>query len=215
MLAKLGAYGSLLSFLGLCLHCISSDSAAVASGIKTLTSSSLQAAPIAGVEVGVDGREVVLNGRVPTEELKAQAGIVALAAPGVRTVDNRLIVGLDAKTVQPEINKILLAKKIEFETAKNVLLPQSIPVLEEVLKALRQAPDLSIRIEGHTDSEGTAENNRALSRARAEAVVSWLGERGIAKAHMTAFGFGPDKPLAPNTTVDGRAKNRRVEILVN
>ena len=152
---------------------------------------------------------------MPTEELKAQAGVLALAAPGVRTVDNRLIVGLDAKTVQPEINKILLAKKIEFETAKNVLLPQSIPVLEEVLKALRQAPDLSIRIEGHTDSEGTAENNRALSRARAEAVVSWLGERGIAKAHMTAFGFGPDKPLAPNTTVDGRAKNRRVEILVN
>ena len=81
MLAKLGAYGSLLFFLGLCLYCISSDSAAVATGIKTLH----QAAPIAGVEVGVDGREVVLNGRVPTEDLKAQAGLVALAAPGVRT----------------------------------------------------------------------------------------------------------------------------------
>lgn len=215
MLAKLGVVAAPLALLLLCLNCIPSDSSLIQTGVRSLTAASLLAAPISGVEVAADGREVTLTGVVASEEIKAKAGVLALAAPGVRTVDNRLTIGLDAKIVQPSINKILLAKKIEFETGKDVLLPQSIPVLEEVRDALKQAPQLAIRIEGHTDSDGTPEANRALSHARAEAVVAWLAGHGIAKDHMTAFGFGPDKPIAPNTTVEGRSKNRRVEITVN
>ncbi len=215
MLAKLGVVAAPLALLLLCLNCIPTDSAFIQTGVRSLMAASLQAAPIPGVEVAADGREVTLTGVVASEQIKAKAGVLALASAGVRTVDNRLTIGLDAKIVQPSINKILLEKKIEFETGRNVLLPQSIPVLEEVRDALKQAPQLAIRIEGHTDSDGKPEANRALSHARAEAVVAWLAGQGIAKDHMTAFGFGPDKPIAPNNTVEGRSKNRRVEITVN
>lgn len=215
MLAKLGAYGTLLAFLGLCWQCLHTNSSAIATGVQSLTAASLQAAPVPGVAVNVDGRDVTLTGRVANEEMKVLAGVVAWRAPGVRTVDNRLEIGLDAKSVQPEINKILLTRKIEFETARDVLLSRSIPVLEEILRALRQAPNLTIRIEGHTDSEGKPEANRALSRARAQSVVTWLAGHGIDARHLTAVGFGPDRPIASNTTPEGRAKNRRVEITVD
>ena len=174
MLAKLGAYGVLLSFLGLALYCISSHSPTIAAGVQAMTNANIAAAPVAGVKVGVDGREVMLTGLVPTEDAKAKAEALAFATPGVRTVDNRLLVGMDAKLVQPELNKILLAKKIEFETGKNVLLPSSLPVLEEVLKALRQAPNLSIAIAGHTDNVGSPDANRALSGARAQAAAIFV-----------------------------------------
>lgn len=215
MLAKLGVVAAPLALLLLCLNCITTNSGLIQTGVQSLTAASLQAAPIPGVDVVANGREVTLTGVVASEEIKAKAGALALLAPGVRTVDNRLTIGLDAKVVQPSINKILLEKKIEFETGKNILLPQSIPVLEAVRSALTQAPQLAIRIEGHTDSDGKPEANRALSHARAEAVVAWLAGHGIAKDHMTAFGFGADKPIAPNNTAEGRSKNRRVEITVN
>ncbi|MBY0506986.1 MAG: OmpA family protein [Bryobacteraceae bacterium] len=214
MLSKFGAYGSLLGLLFLVWNCVSSHSGIIASTVKASTEASLQAAPVAGVKVGVDGREVVLTGLVPTEEAKTKAGIAALATPGVRTVDNQLLVGVEAHVLQPVLTKILLEKKIEFETGKNVLLPSSTPVLDEVLKVLNQAPNLAINIAGHTDNVGLPDANRTLSAARAEAVVDWLSGHGIAKDRMSASGFGPDKPIANNATPEGRGQNRRVEITV-
>jgi len=74
--------------------------------------------------------------------------------------------------------------------------------------------DLTLNIEGHTDATGSAEINQKLSAARAQAVLTFLKEMGVPEARMTAKGFGPDQPIAPNDTAEGRARNRRVEIIL-
>ena len=218
MIAKLlglGGLAALLYFPFMCSDCIGSNSASIASSLQNLVATSLTGLNIRGVTTRADGRDIILTGHVPTEALKSKAGDAALAIAGVRTVDNQLIVLDDAKVVNTRVTAILLKKKIEFETGKNLLLPVSIPVLEQVLEVLNTAPQLTLKIEGHTDDQGNAVNNRTLSQSRAQAVVDWLSQHGIGKERMSAAGFGPDKPILPNTTAEGRAKNRRVEIIAN
>lgn len=106
-----------------------------------------------------------------------------------------------------------VALYINFDTDKATLRPDAAPVVDEIAKLLRADPALKLSIDGHTDSTGTAERNRALSKERAEAVRGALLAEGIAPERLSAQGFGPDKPLQDNGTESGRAKNRRVELV--
>ena len=103
---------------------------------------------------------------------------------------------------------------ITFDTDQAVIKPESEPVLAEMAKLLTDNPPLKVFIVGHTDSTGTYEHNLQLSQERAAAVVNALvSGHGIAATRMTAVGVGPVAPVAPNDTEDGRAKNRRVELV--
>jgi len=103
---------------------------------------------------------------------------------------------------------------INFDTDKAVVKPESEPVLAEMAKLLKGEPALDVFIVGHTDSTGSYEHNLKLSQERAAAVVSALvSGHGIAAARMTAVGVGPVAPVATNDSEDGRAKNRRVELV--
>lgn len=103
---------------------------------------------------------------------------------------------------------------ILFETGKAELKPESRPVLKEIASTLRKYPDLKILIEGHTDNVGLAASNLTLSDHRAAAVKAALAaDFGIATDRMTAKGFGDTKPSVPNSTLAGRAQNRRVELV--
>ncbi len=103
---------------------------------------------------------------------------------------------------------------IYFDTAKSELKPDSEPALAEIAKLLKQNPALKVYIVGHTDMVGEAAANMRLSQARAQSVVAALATKhGIAAARMIAFGAGPYAPVASNKTEDGRAKNRRVELV--
>ena len=215
MLAKLGSLITALAFPLLCLHCISTDALQIATTLKSTLTAALTSAGIGGVDVKADGRDITLAGKVPTEEVKSKAGETAMLFPGVRTVDNQLVVIGDIKAVQAQLDKILLNKKIEFQVGKNIILPASTPILEEVLSVLTKYPQLSTDIHGHTDNDGDANFNRLLSQARAQAVVDWMTLHSVTRDRMKAAGFGPDKPIAPNTTLEGRAKNRRVEIVAH
>ncbi len=103
---------------------------------------------------------------------------------------------------------------ILFDTGKADIKPDSAPVLEEIAKLLKADPALKLHVVGHTDNEGTIDGNMKLSAARAQAVVRALtSQHGIAAARLTAFGCGQYAPVASNSTPDGRAKNRRVELV--
>lgn len=102
---------------------------------------------------------------------------------------------------------------IEFDTGKATLKPASEKVLGDVLSLLQAQSDWKMRIEGHTDSTGTKSGNQVLSQQRAGAVVAWLVTKGVAAGRLTAVGMGDTKPIADNATDDGRAKNRRVELV--
>jgi OmpA-OmpF porin, OOP family len=102
---------------------------------------------------------------------------------------------------------------IEFDTGQATLKPESEAVLAEVLKLLKNQPDWKMRIEGHTDSTGTRASNQALSEKRAQAVVAWLTKNGVTAARLVAAGLGDTNPIADNKTEEGRARNRRVELV--
>jgi len=102
---------------------------------------------------------------------------------------------------------------IEFDIGKAKIRPESEKVLRDVLSLLQAQPDWKMRIEGHTDSTGTKTGNQALSQQRAAAVVAWLAQNGVPRTQLTAAGMGDTKPIADNSTEQGRARNRRVELV--
>jgi OOP family OmpA-OmpF porin len=121
----------------------------------------------------------------------------------------------DASSIADELNKSghIALYGIHFDTGKAVILPDSESILGEIVKMLQQNPDVKLSVEGHTDNVGAAASNEALSAKRAQAVVAWLSAHGVAASRLTAKGWGQAKPVADNTSEDGRAKNRRVELV--
>lgn len=121
----------------------------------------------------------------------------------------------DAEAWANEINKTghVAVYGIEFDTGKATLKPESEKVLTQVLTLLNAQPDWKMKIEGHTDSTGTKAGNQTLSQQRAAAVVAWLVKNGIAPTRLIGAGLGDTKPIADNTTEEGRARNRRVELV--
>lgn len=102
-------------------------------------------------------------------------------------------------------------KGIKFATGSSKIDPSSYPTLDAAAKVLTDYADLRIEISGHTDNTGSAETNKKLSQARAEAVRTYLLSKGIDGGRINAVGFGPDQPVADNKTAAGRAENRRIE----
>ncbi len=103
---------------------------------------------------------------------------------------------------------------IYFDTGKSELKPESDAALAEIAKLLKQDASLKVHVVGHTDDVGALDSNMKLSQDRAAAVIASLsGKRGIAAARLKAYGVGPLAPVASNDSEDGRAKNRRVELV--
>jgi outer membrane protein OmpA-like peptidoglycan-associated protein len=108
---------------------------------------------------------------------------------------------------------ITLSGSVLFRSSESELLPASLTRLDEVAAAL-VAKGQDVVIEGHTDSKGAASSNMTLSRLRAESVRSYLVSRGVPMEKIVARGMGSDRPIASNTSTEGRANNRRVEIVI-
>ncbi|GAC1477379.1 MAG: hypothetical protein NVS1B4_19960 [Gemmatimonadaceae bacterium] len=103
---------------------------------------------------------------------------------------------------------------IFFDIASDRIRPESTPTLKEIAAMLTEHPELRLTIEGHTDNQGDAAANQTLSDRRAEAVKATLvSSFGVAANRLMSKGFGATKPAAPNTTVEGRQQNRRVELV--
>ena len=100
---------------------------------------------------------------------------------------------------------------IQFETAKATIKTISYPILDQIVAVLEMNPSYKLEISGHTDNQGDYEKNVKLSQDRAQAVMEYLISKGIDSERLTAVGYGPDRPIADNSTSQGRKTNRRVE----
>ncbi len=118
--------------------------------------------------------------------------------------------------VKEEVKEVLrqALEGIYFETNSATIKTVSYPVLDNVVTVMNDNPSYKILIGGHTDSRGQDEANRALSQRRADAVKTYLANKGVSRDRMRAVGFGETQPVASNDTAAGRAKNRRVQFTV-
>lgn len=117
----------------------------------------------------------------------------------------------DEPLVQLESRRLSLNDSIHFDTDRDVIKPESFKILDQVARLTLEHPELErIRVEGHTDDQGSAAYNKELSQRRAAAVVRYLVGKGVATARLVPAGFGLEQPVASNATALGRAKNRRV-----
>jgi len=96
---------------------------------------------------------------------------------------------------------------------KSIIKPDSKQTISQIVQMLKANPGLNISIEGHTDNMGNPKSNKTLSDERAKAVVSAIVAQGIDAKRLSALGHGQEKPVADNKTEEGRAKNRRVELV--
>jgi outer membrane protein OmpA-like peptidoglycan-associated protein len=109
-------------------------------------------------------------------------------------------------------DRLVIKDKVYFATGKSKILPRSFPLLNQVADVINGHPEIArVVVEGHTDSVGKPETNRKLSQDRANSVMTYLVGRKVDAARLSARGYGPDKPAAPNDTAAGREQNRRVE----
>ncbi len=118
------------------------------------------------------------------------------------------------KLVPVKAGETLILRNIFFALDSWQLLPDSYPELEKLLGLLNQNPTMKIEVSGHTDNTGTREHNQLLSENRAKAVVDYLVSKGIDATRLTYKGFADTKPIASNSTPEGRAMNRRTEMKV-
>jgi len=103
---------------------------------------------------------------------------------------------------------------IQFETGKDVIRPTSFPILNNVVTIMKENKEYNLIINGHTDNVGKPESNMVLSQKRADAVKAYLIKNGVEANRLKSFGYGDTKPVADNNNTAGRAKNRRVEFVV-
>ncbi|WP_248642839.1 OmpA family protein [Thermomonas fusca] len=106
-----------------------------------------------------------------------------------------------------------VALQVNFATDKTDVLPDSLPQIEQVAELMKIDGALKLAVNGHTDDSGDAAHNQRLSEGRAKAVVALLAGKGIEASRLTAAGFGSTQPVADNGTQEGKAKNRRVELV--
>jgi len=113
----------------------------------------------------------------------------------------------------PPVKPIVTLHGPQFDFDKATLKPDGKRLVDEAVRLMKEKPDLRVSVEGHTDSIGGEAYNQRLSERRAKAVRDYMVSEGIDASRITTRGFGKSKPIASNSTKEGRAENRRVEIL--
>ena len=107
-----------------------------------------------------------------------------------------------------------MPSNVTFATDQDQVIPPFYPTLDSVAIVLNKFNRTLIDVNGHTDSTGSLAHNQGLSERRAASVANYLASRGVDQRRVSTLGFGPSQPVASNATPEGRAQNRRVEVLI-
>ncbi|MBB6124567.1 OmpA family protein [Sphingobium subterraneum] len=164
----------------------------------------------------------VVGGRNDRTEKILGAGIGAVAGAGIGAYmdaqERKLreqTAGTGVDVIRDGDNLLLrMPSGITFATDDANVQPQFRPTLDQVASTLSQYPKTYIDVYGHTDSDGSDAYNQGLSERRAQSVAGYLSSHGVQSARLATRGFGETQPVADNTTADGKAANRRVEIRI-
>ncbi len=111
-----------------------------------------------------------------------------------------------------EIVKTMVLKGVNFKTASAELTPESFRVLDDIVPQLQSSKEIQFEIAGHTDNRGNANKNQMLSQSRAQSVANYFISKGVDSKRLKVIGYGSSRPIGPNTSAEGRALNRRVEL---
>jgi len=172
------------------------------------------------------GKTLLSDGRVYNGKIEKNKGVTYISAEAFNEGRDYTLIIVENKPMEDEvtIDAAALNKGISetgkiavygiyFDSGKSVIKPESKPTIDEIVKMLEQNPKLNIFVVGHTDSDGSLESNMKLSSDRAAAVVKALTENGISATRLKSCGVGPYCPVERNHTDEGKAKNRRVELV--
>jgi len=168
------------------------------------------AGAIAGLFVGDGELDEVLGGAAVGAGLGAGVGLyMDKQQQELEEIENVEVERIDEETL-----RISFESDILFAVDSAVLSNDSRYSLDEFAQVMMEYPKTAILVQGHTDSTGSEDYNLALSERRAKAVMNHLAMRQVDQSRMSAIGYGEAYPVADNSTPEGRAQNRRVEILV-
>lgn len=211
---------AILGFILICLLCIRVNAPRIEQDLRQKSLAALQQGGISHEDISFRGQDAILAGTVASPGLKARIREIVAGVEGVRAVDDRLAVAAPEAQTEPvsppgqSPGQLLGEKKVEFSSGSFALSSQSLSVLDEAARILKDYPHTTLEIAGHADSSGKETYNLELSRKRAEAVKEYLITKGIAATRLHTAGYGAGKPVADNATPEGRQKNRRVEFLI-
>ena len=176
--------------------------AALGAGIGALAGKGKGAAIGAAVGAAVGSGTGALIGRRMDKQKKELEAIEGAKVESVQDVNNLQAI------------KVTFDNGILFATNKSELSPASREALTKFATSLKNSPDTDVTIYGHTDNTGTRAVNERISKERADAVANFLVGQGISRSRLTTEGLAFDQPVADNSTAEGRAQNRRVEIYI-
>lgn len=183
-----------------------------------------------GTVIGAGGGAViggVIGNNVGSKNNSALGAIIGAVVGGVagNYIGDRMdrqaerieeeIPGAQVERVAEGINVVFdESSGVYFDTNKYNINAKSAETLAKLADIFKEYPDTNILVEGHTDSTGPADFNMTLSKQRAQSVTSFLSGKGISSGRFTTNWYGPNQPKYDNSTVEGRAKNRRVELAI-
>lgn len=149
----------------------------------------------------------------------AAAGLAGCSSPVVFQGKRTLVVTGTPAAQPPRVevrdHKIEIHDKIQFDDNRATIRSVSFELMDGIGAVITKNPQIKrIRIEGHASAEGSRRHNRTLSAARARSVMKYLRDHGVPAGELVAVGYGSDRPIADNTTAEGREQNRRVEFVI-
>ncbi|MBF7689647.1 OmpA family protein [Acinetobacter sp. FNA3] len=162
-------------------------------------------------QLTVQGTHVELTGKISDQNDKAIRTAFQSVVDPIFDFNSNLSIDMKEQKI---VDDALKNRIIEFESGSAILTVTGQRILDEMALALQKLNGKSIKIIGHTDSSGDLKKNTLLSHDRAEAVKKYLISKGINPSSLSAYGLGSEKPVADNTTAEGRKKNRRIEFEV-
>lgn len=176
----------------------------------------MQALPkISNPNILFENGDLIINGNVSTsEQLMEMDAEMNKQLKDISFINNLKIISEEGLQTQNSIQEFFAKHKIAFPVNSYELTNKNRILLNEIITLLDSHPSIQLQIEGHTDSSGNSLKNLKLSQLRAETVQNYLISGGISPKRLAANGYGGKKPLATNTTVEGRRINRRVELIV-